>query len=60
MNINTDGAEIDGAKTMEVYGDWIKFIDGEGATVKVTPGVIKKLMMFALENVQAFDDDAWE
>lgn len=35
MNINSDGAEIDGARNIEVYGDWIKFTDGEGATVKL-------------------------
>ena len=50
MNINSDGAEIDAANFMEVYGDWIKFVDGEGATVKIDPYVVKQLMDFALAN----------
>lgn len=60
MNINTDGAEIERATNMTVYGEWIKFVDGEGATIKIPPYVIKQLMVFALENVQAFEDGAWE
>ena len=60
MNINSDGAEIDAARDMEVYGDWIKFVDGEGATVKITPGVVKALLIFALEHVKEFDEGAWE
>jgi hypothetical protein len=47
MNIKHDGAEIDDATNMQVYGEWIKFTDGEGATVKIPPSVIKKLMDFA-------------
>jgi hypothetical protein len=47
MNIRHDGAEIDDAINMQVYGEWIKFTDGEGATVKIPPSVIKKLMDFA-------------
>ena len=50
MNINSDGAEIDAATDMEVYGDWIKFTDGEGSTVKIDPYVVKQLMDFALAN----------
>ena len=50
MNIDSDGAEIDAARDMEVYGDWIKFVDGEGATVKIDPYVVKQLMDFALAN----------
>ena len=50
MNINSDGAEIDAATDMEVYGDWIKFTDGERSTVKIDPYVVKQLMDFALAN----------
>ena len=50
MNINSDGAEIDAATDMEVYGDWIKFVDGEGATVKIDPSVIRELHEFATAN----------
>ena len=50
MNINSDGAEIDAATDMEVYGDWIKFVDGEGATVKIDPSVIRELYEFATAN----------
>jgi hypothetical protein len=60
MIINDDGAEIDGATNMEVYGDWIKFTDGEGSTVKITPRVVKKLLEFATANEGAFDEGAWE
>jgi hypothetical protein len=59
MIITEDGAEIDGANSMEVYGDWIKFTDGEGSVVKITPGVVKKLLEFAMANESAFDDGAW-
>ena len=50
MNINSDGAEIDAARDMEVYGDWIRFVDGEGATVKIDPEVVKQLMDFVTAN----------
>ena len=59
MIITEDGAEIDGANSMEVYGDWIKFTDGEGAVVKITPSVVKQLLEFAMANESAFDDGAW-
>jgi hypothetical protein len=45
---------------MEVYGDWIKFKDGEGSTVKITPGVVKALLVFALEHMNEFEEGAWE
>jgi len=60
MNINFDGAEIDSAKQIEVYGEWIKFIDGEGSTVKIPPFVIRSLMVFALQHVKEFEDGAWD
>ena len=60
MNINSDGAEIDTASDMQVYGEWIKFTDGEGSKVKIPPFVIKRLMMFALEHVTEFEEGAWE
>ena len=50
MNINSDGAEIDAVRRMQVYGDWIKFTDGEGSDVKITPGVVKALYEFAMAN----------
>ena len=50
MNINANGAEIDAARDIEVYGDWIVFTDGEGATVKIDPEVVKQLMGFAMAN----------
>ena len=59
MNFNSDGAEIDDVKHMEVYGDWLKFTDGEGATVKIAAYVLKKLMMFALENATEFNEGSW-
>ena len=33
MNLGSDGAEIDAVRRMQVYGEWIKFVDGEGSTV---------------------------
>jgi hypothetical protein len=60
MNIGSDGAEIDSAKNFEVYGEWIKFTDGEGSTVKITPSVVKTLMIFALDNFEKFYEGAWE
>lgn len=60
MIITEDGAEIDSAIDLEVYGDWIKFTDGEGAVVKITPRVVKKLMEFAMANEDKFDEGAWE
>ena len=60
MNINSDGAEIDAARDMEVYGDWIRFVAGEGSHVKITPGVIKALYEFAMAHAEEFDEEAWE
>lgn len=60
MIITDDGAEIDSAMSLEVYGDWIKFTDGEGAVVKITPGVVKQLLEFAMANESKFYDGAWE
>lgn len=60
MNINSDGAEIDAAQQLQVYGDWIKFVDGEGSAIKIPPSVVMQLAMFALANVKAFEDSAWE
>jgi hypothetical protein len=59
MIIDDDGAEIDGAKDFEVCGEWIKFTDGEGAVVKITPSVVKQLMEFAMANESEFDEGAW-
>jgi hypothetical protein len=59
MIITEDGAEIDSAIDLEVYGDWIKFTDGEGAVVKIPPGVVKQLLEFAMANESEFDDGAW-
>ena len=59
MNINSDGAEIDAARDMEVYGDWIRFVDGEGSTVKIDPEVVKQLMDFVTANkVEIFEAPA--
>ncbi len=55
MNINSDGAEIDAARDMEVYGDWIRFVDGEGSIVKIDPEVVMKLYEFPITNLQEFD-----
>jgi hypothetical protein len=60
MNIGLDGAEIDGAKDCEVYGEWIRFTDGEGSTIKIPPSVVKTLMIFALNNFEKFEEGAWE
>jgi hypothetical protein len=46
MNINDDGAEIDRAENVELYGDWIKFTDGEGASVKIAIDVVLELAEF--------------
>lgn len=60
MNLGSDGAEIDAVRRMKVYGDWIQFVDGEGSTVKITPGVVKQLLVFALEHINEFEDEVWE
>jgi len=60
MIVNDDGAEIDGAKDFEVYGEWIKFTDGEGSTVKITPSVVAALMVFAVKHVKDFEEGVWE
>lgn len=49
MNINNDGkesAEIDRAENVELYGDWIRFTDGEGASVKIAIDVVLELGEF--------------
>lgn len=60
MNIAFDGAEIDDARDPEVYGEWVKFIDGEGASVKITPSVLSRLFSFAVARAIEFEDGAWE
>ena len=60
MNINDDGAEIDRADQLTVYGEWIKFVDGEGSTVKMPPFVVKKLLVFALDHMEDFEEGAWD
>lgn len=60
MKMNFDGAEIDNVLKMKVYGDWIKFVDREGSTIKITPGVVKQLLVFALENISEFEAEVWE
>jgi hypothetical protein len=60
MNINSDGVEIEDVCEMEVYGEWIKFTDSEGAVVKISPGVVRRLMAFALEHMTHFEEGAWE
>jgi len=60
MKMNFDGAEIDSVLKMKVYGDWIKFVDREGSTIKITPGVVKQLLVFALENISEFEAEVWE
>ena len=59
MNINSDGAEIEEADNLEVYGEWIKFKDGDGTIVKIPPGVVLRLMTFALSRFTEFEDGAW-
>ena len=51
MNINDDGAEIDRAENVELYGDWIKFTDGEGASVKIATDVVLELAEFSKEQL---------
>jgi hypothetical protein len=59
MQMKSDGAEIDDAVGMQVYGDWLRFRDGEGALVKIPLYVIKNLMMFAAAHAHEFSVDAW-
>jgi len=59
MQINDDGAEIDGAADIHVFGDWVKFTDGDGSIVKMPPSTIKKLMAFAVEHAEQFSQGAW-
>jgi hypothetical protein len=60
MIVTDDGAEINSAIDLEVYGDWIKFTDGEGAVVKIPPSVVNTLMIFAINNFENFDEGAWQ
>lgn len=60
MHINSDGAEIDSASQMEVYGAWIKFLDGEGSHIKIPPSVVKQLLVFALNHISEFESEAWD
>lgn len=60
MNFSSDGLEIDDVTDTEVYGEWLKFTDDKGATVKITPIAVKTLMIFALDNFEKFDKEAWE
>jgi hypothetical protein len=46
MQMKSDGAEIDRAENVELYGEWIKFTDGEGASVKIAIDVVLELGEF--------------
>ena len=60
MNFNSDGIEIEAATDLEVYGVWLKFTDSEGVAIKISPEILKKLMVFALDNFAEFDEGAWK
>lgn len=60
MNINSDGLEIEDVCEMEVYGEWIKFTDGDGATIKISPSAVRRLIIFALERITHFEEEVWE
>lgn len=60
MQVKADGVEIDSAKDMEAYGEWLKFTDGDGATVKMLPYLIKQLHEFALAHKDEFYPGAWD
>jgi hypothetical protein len=49
MQMKSDGAEIDRAENVELYGEWIKFTDGEGASVKIAIDVVLELAEFIKE-----------
>ena len=60
MKLNSDGAEIEGANNIEVYGDWIMFEDDHGTTIKIDPNVVRQLTIFLLRKLNAFDKGVWE
>lgn len=57
--MKSDGAEIDDATNMEAYGDWVKFTDGEGATVKISLPTVLALYCFMRQSGMWRDKD-WE
>jgi 2-C-methyl-D-erythritol 4-phosphate cytidylyltransferase len=59
MQINNDGVEIDDAQNMEAYGEWVKFTDGEGATVKISLPTVIALYRFIQQN-GAWRIEDWE
>ena len=60
MKLSSDGAEIEGAHKIEVYGDWIMFVDNDGSTIKIDPNVVRQLTIFMLGQINAFDKGVWE
>jgi hypothetical protein len=60
MKLSSDGAEIEGANKIEVYGDWIMFEDDHGATILIDPNVVRQLAIFMLAQINAFDKGVWE
>ena len=60
MQVKSDGAEIDRARQMKVYGEWVRFKDGDGAAVKMPPYLIKQLYDFAVAHKDEFYPGAWE
>ena len=59
MQINADGVELDGARNMEAYGDWVKFTDGEGTTVKISWTTVLALYCFMRQSGMWRGED-WE
>ena len=60
MKLTSDGAEIEGANKLEVYGDWIKFEDDEGTVIKIDPNVVRQLTIFMLRKLNEFSKGVWE
>jgi hypothetical protein len=60
MKLSSDGAEIEGARNLEVYGDWIKFEDNSGTTIKIDPNVVRQLTIFLLGQLGTMNRGVWE
>jgi hypothetical protein len=64
----SDGyVEIETVDSVEVFGEWIEFKDGDGASFLIAPDVVKTLYNFLSTNKNLIEaaedaeaDDAWK
>lgn len=59
MQIRHDQVEIESAKDIKVFGEWVQFTDSDGVKVVIDPVVVVALYTFMRENKEEFGYEVW-